>query len=1776
MAISVIDPLTVRVVPPVTVTPQVNPYESLGYVEETPAAPLSPVIPPSTPTPAVLGYVEESPAATTVDQYASWGYVEEKTTTPVESTAYPQSRIAPSTIAGDIERTAGSAFSGLMLSGLNAVKGVADLNAKIPLPQFIDNLRERTGASALEGQIRQKVDSMIEEWGQYREQVQNEIRAEGGLPTQIMQNIGDSALNTAVMLASIGASGFTGVGATARAAVKEAIKFGGLMAATTPGDMKERAKAGAHAAAMMLLPIPASKLPTDWMAKAANILGLNVLSVIAGDYNIQQAKDKAVANGTPDEWAKEWFAEGVPPFVINAMFGIMAKSAKRGNPDAKILTENIPEEIKPLIEGTKQLAETKPDLVPSPAPKLPSTPEISGEAPATGALMPELIQSGGIIRTPLKGDGSVEANADKALFKKQILELPDGTIITTDPDETGQARKIRKVTIGQKPWLEDAKTEELLWTEGMNDGTFRSLANGIVTPPLTPTPEKAAIAAGLRTTAQPEVERGLISKPERPKDKNDGRLWDVGYRHAVEGKISNASDYGTRQDSHKYRVYDDGYKAGKASLQPPPEAGKAAELMQEVDPNTLTFREKEQHRVESMKNIPTKDFSPLVTILDENGERTILDGHNRAVVAKERGDKVNTVDLTRSEYEKLAEAGFDDMEISWAALRRWEMSSDAEGYADELNRQFSGANVSGEGEKALELLEAKPAEPSAPIAKPAEPGAQEAKFNIVRYRMEQKAKRELAINEITDTYLEANSILENGGVLPSKTMTGQTIVPADMPKGKRKLIPKEAEEHRGIPDIFKHQKNTKGGLPLDEMADQLGISEDALKEKMIGMAKHYDDILSGKSKLQEGPSGEDLQTEYEAKYPESAKWEKTQEQVRKTGDQVVSDQLHKGDSFTIGGEKYSVVEEGETGLTVKDGRELFIPYETPTEKSEQFFIDKGSLKKPEAESRGELALGKQDLSLTGQKVTDTERIQREKDAAIAKQAELERRAQPLPGMEPTPEVARGVAKPTEQSFNVAMNAGTKIINPNTGKLYTEHDLRTSLEVAGIVDPGKARYDAMSSEQRIEAVNHLNTLSQERKPLGADAANRIGVLTTFGTEPGRERIKSLLQTTIESEKTLPDTKAELGKRDPLYEQQRSKQLKDVVLGEFTKDPSLISEAEAFMRDPKEPMDTKGVIGVALFEHYRNTGNNAAQLALFDLVDPLSLGAGRFSQAWSMLNALTGKNWITTMDRYLTRRNVKLPEDIRAEIETSFAEAAKIKDPDAHTQAIHAIISKINTYVPFKTGTWWDAYRYTNMLFNPQSHERNIYGNNVQAFVTRPLVLIARGNFSGAHTYITKAWQDVMNGNALRVAKESFNSDYSKFAEYLNTPNTSVFERMQMEDGPIGAKQRLAWKALTFIPKMLNAQDKFFGSLIEAGETARLLEDGMSPANAQANAHILAEKLLYRERLGGSVDASLPAFSRALDRAADLMEKARTSDQPLISWPSKLFIPFLRTPIRIAQFSVEASPLAYLGPKMNVENIARAKYGKFFDKLNTSDQLAVKEILEFRKGLAAVGTVITLMGVGAAMTGNTTWSAPQDPDAKKYFYASGRRPYSFRVGNRWIPMMYLGPFFLAYALPAAARDAFADNPASVDSSMISRLALAASGIPRIILSQTPMSGMASLIDAVQGKIDKTVGAAIGFTGSQFIPASGLLRWFDKIVDPTYRRPVTVMETIKAGIPGLSIDLKAYLDANGKDAERTWTDIYLPYTIGANDKRNEQYLKVRNEQIRAEIAVREMQRR
>jgi hypothetical protein len=121
-----------------------------------------------------------------------------------------------------------------------------------------------------------------------------------------------------------------------------------------------------------------------------------------------------------------------------------------------------------------------------------------------------------------------------------------------------------------------------------------------------------------------------------------------------------------------------------------------------LDPNSLSFRESEQNRLEQASELfdSGEEISPIVTIYN-NGRRDILDGHNRASIAISRKQNLPAVDIDIAEYERLKRAGFDDMEIAYATLLR----ADEDDAASAINKQFYGSGISQRGVEALSLMD---------------------------------------------------------------------------------------------------------------------------------------------------------------------------------------------------------------------------------------------------------------------------------------------------------------------------------------------------------------------------------------------------------------------------------------------------------------------------------------------------------------------------------------------------------------------------------------------------------------------------------------------------------------------------------------------------------------------------------------------------------------------------------------------------------------------------------------------------------------------------------------------------------------------------------------------------------------------------------------------------------------------------------------------------------------------------------------------------------------
>lgn len=307
-----------------------------------------------------------------------------------------------------------------------------------------------------------------------------------------------------------------------------------------------------------------------------------------------------------------------------------------------------------------------------------------------GADMPNAQQvHGQAVRTGLEG-----FRGPRKAAVKRLLDAvdPDGTLALDVKSVREQARELLKARLGQRPT--EAEMTVLEDAAGMRDvelfSDLRDLMSGV---------------SDAQRTIRSDPKLGAESRPYR-------RMTLL--REAIEQAMVDAVENAAEKEAAAGHP---GQTAERLSAAAAENTGSGVGKG-EVDPNHLIYREEEQNRVDSVRETfpPGEGYTPIVVVKTKAGTE-ILNGHNRAEVAKERGDNLPSVSITDEQYKFLKNKGFDDTEISYAALYLAREVDEARN----LDQQFSGSNVADRGMDAAEALSDRA--PAKPAAASATPGA---------------------------------------------------------------------------------------------------------------------------------------------------------------------------------------------------------------------------------------------------------------------------------------------------------------------------------------------------------------------------------------------------------------------------------------------------------------------------------------------------------------------------------------------------------------------------------------------------------------------------------------------------------------------------------------------------------------------------------------------------------------------------------------------------------------------------------------------------------------------------------------------------------------------------------------------------------------------------------------------------------------------------------------------------------------------------------------------
>lgn len=242
---------------------------------------------------------------------------------------------------------------------------------------------------------------------------------------------------------------------------------------------------------------------------------------------------------------------------------------------------------------------------------------------------------------------------------------------------------------------------------------------------------------------------------------------------------------------------------------------------------------------------------------------------------------------------------------------------------------------------------------------------------------------------------------------------------------------------------------------------------------------------------------------------------------------------------------------------------------------------------------------------------------------------------------------------------------------------------------------------------------------------------------------------------------------------------------------------------------------------------------------------------------------------------------------------------------------------------------------------------------------------------------------------------------------------------------------------------------------------------------------AREQTFTERLG-RVGSAVSSFSNA---------------HPL----AKLIFPFVRTPTNIFKFSLKRSPFA---PVLSEVRANLRKGGAARDT---------------ELGRIGFGTALGIWMMYQAAQGNITGAGPHNPELRAAWLASGRRPYSFRVGDRWVSYARTEPLGTLVGIGAD----FAEISGHIDDhekrdEIAAQLVFA---FNRNIRNKTYLTGVTSAALALADPINYGDDFTRRLAGS-VVPAA--VAQYNRTQDPILRDVQSVLDQIKSRLPAYSTTL------------------------------------------------------
>lgn len=351
-------------------------------------------------------------------------------------------------------------------------------------------------------------------------------------------------------------------------------------------------------------------------------------------------------------------------------------------------------------------------------------------------------------------------------------------------------------------------------------------------------------------------------------------------------------------------------------------------------------------------------------------------------------------------------------------------------------------------------------------------------------------------------------------------------------------------------------------------------------------------------------------------------------------------------------------------------------------------------------------------------------------------------------------------------------------------------------------------------------------------------------------------------------------------------------------------------------------------------------------------------------------------------------------------------------------------------------------------------------------------------------------------------------------FFDTMKTGRTEGSKLEFRPSGLPESVR-KVLP--GRGLQAEDEFFKSFIQSGELNRLAIREAKKLGLRGDALKSKVTELLKTPTEGMLEqaaerAKYLTFQSDLGKVGQWVMRGRDNVPGL-----KYFIPFVRTPLNIAKYGLERTPL-------NIPRIAY-KAGKGGLKGGQFSEEVAKTLM---------GSMVATTAYLMAEEGYLTGGGPKNYNERQELMRTGWQPYSIHIGGKYYSLARLEPIASIVGLAADMKEL--KDAMTEDEKMAVGTAIASS-ITKNFTSKTFTQGFAQLSDAISDPKQYGEKMIRNLAGTVVPAVSGGVA---RAIDPEIKNARTILDTVMARIPVVSESVEARLTPWGEPITRGGTPL------------------------------------